>query len=380
MRLVAHDLRASGTRGSVTELVAEDGAVTAAASGRPAAPDLYLSRGWLDLQVNGFAGRDANAADITPTTIEALAADLWAEGVAGFLPTVITAPAGSLERSLEAIAEAATAEMAGPSILGSHLEGPWISPEDGARGAHALPAVQEPDVAVFDGLFDASRGTLRLLTLAPERPGAVELIRHARRRRVVVAIGHSMADQDAVLSAVEAGASLSTHLGNGAPALLPRHPNIIWDQLAEDRLTASVIFDGHHLPEAVMRVILRAKGIERVILVSDSTAVARLEPGVYDTAVGGRVELLPSGRLCIPGTDYLAGSASSLLDCVNVAVSRLGCSPATVARLAADNPRRLLGLEHDSMTVFHAPPGGPVRVVATVVEDRLRYVDATLVP
>lgn len=376
MHFITNDLRTQ----RVTDVTIEDGRVATRAGSAPATPYLYLSRGWLDLQVNGFAGHDANAHDVSVSTIEALTAALWSEGVAGYLPTVITAPPGALRRSLSAIAEASLTLGAGGSVLGAHLEGPWLSPVDGARGAHPLADIREPDLTEFDALLEVASGTLRLLTLAPERPGALDLIRRARECGVVVSIGHSMADSPTIAAAVDAGARLSTHLGNGAPSLLPRHPNMIWDQLAEDRLDASVIFDGHHLPDAVMTVILRSKGVERTVLVSDSAAVARLPPGIYETPVGGKVELLPNGRLCLPGTEYLAGSASSLLDCINVAVRRLGCEPADIAKLAADNPRRVLGIDHDSLTLFFAPPGGPVEVVATVVGNELRYVDAKLVP
>jgi N-acetylglucosamine-6-phosphate deacetylase len=162
---------------------------------------------------------------------------------------------------------------------------------------------------------------------------------------VIVALGHTAADGDQIRAAVDAGARLSTHLGNGSHATISRHPNYIWEQLAEDRLAASLIFDGHHLPPAVMKSMLRAKGLDGSILVSDSVAVAGLAPGIYQTPVGGTVELLPSGRLTLLGTPYLAGSAAALPVGIANTIRHAGVTLAEAVRLATTNPARLLGLD-----------------------------------
>src|SRR5699024_7218193 len=159
-----------------------------------------------------------------------------------------------------------------------------------------------------------------LVTLAPELGGSEAFIRELVGRGVRVAIGHSLADGGQLAAAAAAGATLSTHLGNGLPAELPRHQHPLWDQLADDRLTASAIFAGHHLPDNLLRVLHRVKAPERLILTSDAVALAGLPPGVYEGQVGGKVELHPNGRLTMHGSEYLAGSASSLLDGVNTAL------------------------------------------------------------
>ena len=210
------------------------------------------------------------------------------------------------------------------SVVGIHVEGPHIAREDGPRGAHPLEHVRPPDIAEYRRWQEAARGRIRIITVSPEYPESVDYIRAIVADGVVASIGHTAADGDQIRAAVDAGARWSTHLGNGAHALIPRHPNYIWEQLAEDRLSAGLIFDGHHLPPAVIRTMLRAKGIERTILVTDALALAGLPPGVYASAVGGDVELLPSGRVVLSGTPYLAGSAATLGVCLGNAVRHAG--------------------------------------------------------
>ncbi len=316
-------------------------------------PDVFVSPGWIDIQVNGFAGGDFNAADVTPETAAHIVARLAGEGVAQCLPTVITQSREHMAHCLNAIARAmAQNATVRDAIAGIHLEGPWISPADGARGAHPLAHVQVPDWDVFQRLQDAAQGHIKLVTLAPELDGALPLIEQLVSAGVVVALGHTLATTQIITAAVSAGATLSTHLGNGAPAMLPRHPNMIWDQLADDRLFASAIFDGHHLPASVMRVLAKVKGAARLILTSDAVALARMPPGIYTTTIGGKVELRADGRLSVLGTPYLAGSASSLKDGVEAAVRLAGVALADACRMASATPAALLGLPLRSFTVF----------------------------
>ncbi len=306
-------------------------------------PRLRVSPGWIDIQVNGFAGFDVNAADARPETAAGMLRRLWQEGVAQCCPTVVTHTAGHIARCVRAIADACAQDAdARASVLGIHLEGPYISPFDGARGAHPRDHVRPPDWDEFARWQEAAGGLIRIVTLAPEAPGAIPFIARLARSGVVVGLGHTLAAADDIRAAVDAGATLSTHLGNGAPATLPRHPNMVWEQLAEDRLMASAIFDGHHLPASVMKVIARAKGIGRTILVSDAVALARMPPGVYDGGIGGQVELRADGRLSVLGTPYLAGSASSLKDCLENAVRLAGCGLEDAIQMASANPAALL--------------------------------------
>lgn len=317
-------------------------------------PETFVSPGWIDIQVNGFAGGDFNATHATPETAAQIIARLADEGVVQCLPTVITQSHEHMAHCLSAIASAMAQDASmRDAVAGIHIEGPWISPVDGARGAHPREHARLPSWEAFLRLQDAAQGHIKLVTLAPELDGAITFIEQLVNAGVIVALGHTMAETQDIADAVQAGATLSTHLGNGAPAMLPRHPNMIWDQLAEERLFASAIFDGHHLPASVMRVLAKVKGAERLILTSDATALARMKPGIYDAAVGGKVELRDDGRLSVLGTPYLAGSASSLKDGVEHAVRDAGVTLADACRMASTTPAALLGLPHPrGSTVF----------------------------
>jgi N-acetylglucosamine-6-phosphate deacetylase len=309
------------------------------------ADSVWLAPGLIDIQVNGYLGHDLNSPDVTADTVARFVRALWTVGVTTVCPTVTTQSEPSICRSLRAIREACEADpLVAHSIACIHVEGPYISPEDGARGAHPLEHVRPPSLDEYRRWQAAAGGRIGIITLAPEHPGSVEYIRAAVADGVVVALGHTAADESQILAAVNAGASLSTHLGNGSHAMVDRHRNYIWDQMAEDRLTASLIFDGHHLPPALMKVMLRAKTPERAILTSDAVAVGGLGPGVYETSIGRKVERLPSGRLNLYGTPYLAGSASSLPDGIANAVRHAGATLTEAVRLATTNPARLLSL------------------------------------
>jgi N-acetylglucosamine-6-phosphate deacetylase len=223
-------------------------------------------------------------------------------------------------------------------VLGIHLEGPFISEVDGYRGAHPLEAVRDPDWGLFQDLQDASGGRIVLITLAPERPGSIPFIEKAVASGVVVALGHTAADGPTLRRAASAGATLSTHLGNGIAAVLPRHPNPIWEQAAIDGLSASLIADGHHLDRATLQVLVRAKTAGRVILVSDASPLAALPPGPY-----GAWAVDPSGKIVVAGTPYLAGSNQG----IEVGLAHLlevpGITLAEALATATGHPARLLG-------------------------------------
>lgn len=274
------------------------------------ADHLLLLPGLLDLQVNGYGGVDFSSPGLTREQVRRVVELLWAEGVTGFCPTIITGPTDQMTASVTMLAEASLIAEVGDALLGTHLEGPWISPVDGARGAHPTEHVRAPDLSELEQL--RASGDIALVTVAPEMPGAMALISAATEACILVSIGHSLAEPDDVRAAVVAGATLSTHLGNGIPALLRRHPNLVWEQLGTDALTAMFIADGHHLDLATLRTMVRAKGAGRWMLVSDSTSLGGMSPGRYQTHIGGEVELDGSGRLGMVGTEYLAGAAASL--------------------------------------------------------------------
>jgi N-acetylglucosamine-6-phosphate deacetylase len=329
--------------GENIEVIVDDGVIQSilpAASGE----DRWLSPGFIDLQINGYCGYDLNAESLTPDVVIALAQRLVALGITTFLPTLITAAEEQLVAALRAIAAARhLSSLAAHMIPCVHVEGPHLSPTDGPRGAHPRAHVRPPDCDELERWQAASGGLVGLVTLSPHWDDALDYIAYATRRGILVALGHTDADPARIHAAAEAGARLSTHLGNGVAGELPRHPNLLWAQLADDRLTATFIADGHHLPPDTLTAMLRAKGIERSILVSDAVAIGGLQPGVYETPVGGTVELTAEGRIGIPGTGILAGAALPLRDGVANVARLPGFSLQQAVQMATENPGRILG-------------------------------------
>lgn len=306
----------------------------------------WLSAGFVDLQVNGYAGHDLNGPTLDVATVRALCRALLKVGVTAFLPTVITAPEARLIAALRTIREAcAQHPEVAAMVAGIHVEGPHIAPEDGPRGAHPAADVRPPDIAEFDRWQQAAGGLVRLVTLSPHWPEAPAYVRHLVKSGVLVSLGHTSADAVRIAAAVDAGATLSTHLGNGSHALLDRRHNHLWPQLADDRLTAMFIADGHHLTPAQLKVMLRAKGPGRSLVVSDAVALGGLPPGKYQTPIGGRVELRADGFLALDdGTGrYLAGAASPLLAAIPVLVDQVGLTFGEALALVTHAPGRAIG-------------------------------------
>jgi N-acetylglucosamine-6-phosphate deacetylase len=328
--------------GRTVEVVIRD-CIIDAITDIPSADPAWLSPGLIDLQINGYQGFDLNSDNVTPDTVINLSRSVLAVGVTTFFPTIITASEEKIIACLRAIAAARQLTPAlSHMIPGVHIEGPNLSPEDGPRGAHPREHIRPPSIAEFDRWQQASGGLVKLVTLSPHFDEAPSYIAALRCRGVLISIGHTHASPEQIHAAVDAGATLSTHLGNGVADPLPRHPNLLWTQLAEDRLTAMFIGDGHHLPGDTLKVMLRAKGLDRSILVSDVVALGGMPPGLYETPVGGLVELTPDGRLSLPETRLLAGSVVSLKD----AVARLAATELSLSeslRLATQNPARVLG-------------------------------------
>lgn len=269
----------------------------------------YVSPGFLDMQVNGYGGSDYSLENLTEDHVQKIIHFLQSAGTTQHVPTLITSPRRQLLKNIRKIIQAMKqAEDTAASIVGIHIEGPFISDRDGPRGAHDGAYIRDPDIHEFQEWQEAAEGYLKIITLAPERKGALDFIRHVARTGVKVAIGHTAADPAVIRDAIDAGAGLATHLGNGCHGLLPRLHNPIWEQLAADELTAGIICDGFHLPASVVKVFLRAKGLKRLVLVSDAALLAGCKPGVYKW---GRidVEVHPDGHLGLAGTEFLAGAA-----------------------------------------------------------------------
>lgn len=321
----------------------EDGAITAMTPADDTACTTWLAPGLIDIQVNGYRGYNFCSAAVTPDDVVRAAEALADAGVTAFCPTVTTNTPEATLASVRAIAQArAASAVARQRILAIHLEGPYIAPSDGPRGAHPRQHVRAADWDEFCRLQDAAAGLIGIVTLAPEQPGALEFIARASQAGVIVSLGHHSASRAQIQAAVNAGATLCTHLGNGAHSELPRHNNYIWEQLAHDGLQASIIVDGHHLPPAVVKCFVRAKGESRLILVSDVMAAAGLPPGTYDF-VGLPVDLRADGSVRLTGTPYLAGSSLKLCDAVANVMEFAGVPFAGAIAMASSNPARLLG-------------------------------------
>lgn len=342
----------------------------------------WLAPGFVDIQVNGFAGQEFSSLALTPEKVASIVRRHFAFGVTSICPTLTTESDEVFTHGVSAIATACDQfPDVGRAVIGIHLEGPFITPEDGPRGAHPLAHCRPPDWPAFEGWQKAAGGRIKLITLSPEYPEAPEFIRRATASGVSVALGHLSATGEQIRRAVDAGARLSTHLGNGAHRQLRRHPNYLWDQLAEDRLSASLIADGHHLPPEVLKTFVRAKGPERCILVSDVSGLAGLPPGTYSSS-GCELEILPDGRLVIAGQDQLlAGASLPIAVGIATMLRDADVSLRAAIDMATTNPLRLLGTERpeiDSpgadLVVFSlAPDARPPEILATIAGGELVY-------
>ncbi len=301
--------------------------------------DNWVAPAFWDIQVNGRGGHSFSSADLTIEHVASIVRSQDALGTARLCPTLITAPPEQMLHGARTVAAACErfADV-GTRVLGIHLEGPFISELDGYRGAHPAAAIRGPDWNLFESLNRASGNRIVLVTLAPERPGAIDFIKRLASLGIVVAIGHTAADGGTIRAAVAAGATLSTHLGNGIASLVPRHPNPIWDQAALDELSASFIADGHHLDLATLAVLARAKGPNRTILTSDASPLAGLPPGHY-----GEWAVDPSGKIVVANTPYLAGSSQSIERGLQNLLEATRWPLCDALATVSGNPARLLG-------------------------------------
>ena len=312
------------------------------AAGTPS-PSPGLARlefpGFFDLQVNGFAGVDFNNPLVSPEQVQHALAAMRATGVTRLLPTLITSSFENFARCARVLVR-----IQDPAIAGIHMEGPYIAEADGPRGAHPRPHVRAAALDDFQRRQEAAEGRIVLVTLAPEVGGAIPLIEHLVTAGIRVAIGHTAAAPQQIRDAIRAGATLSTHLGNGCAGVLPRHPNFIWEQLAADELMTSLIVDGHHLPPATVKTMIRAKTTARTILVTDAVAAAGQPPGVYEMG-GAKVTLSADGQVRDAVGWWLAGSALTLDQAVANTVKFTGLPVAEVLPMASTQPAEYLGMK-----------------------------------
>jgi len=309
-----------------------------------AAADLWLTRGLVDIQVNGYAGVQLTAEGNTAGALARCEEALAGQGVARWCPTVTTNDPQVIRASLGSIARAIE-DGALKRVHCIHMEANFLSGEDGYRGAHIARYMQDPSIEEFDSWQEAAGGRIGYVSLAPERTGAIDFIHTLANRGIIVALAHHNASEQAVTAAADAGARLSTHLFNGCADQIPRHHNVIFSQLAEDRLWASFIPDGNHVPYHALKVGLRAKGFERSVFTSDLVYLGGYPEGEYVKAE--RTVEIRNGAIWIKGTNYLSGAWSSLAQGLERATAAGVVSPGEALLLASRNPARLLGLEDE---------------------------------
>jgi N-acetylglucosamine-6-phosphate deacetylase len=336
----------------------------------------WVAPGLVDIQINGYGGQEFSSLDLTPERVAGIVRQHFSFGVTRVCPTLTTQ---SFEVMRHGVATIAAACECWPdvarAVAGIHLEGPYFSTEDGPRGAHPAEHCRRPDLSEFQSWQQASGDRVRLLTMSPEFDEAPDFIARVVAGGVVVAIGHTGATGAHIRAAVDAGARLSTHLGNGAHRMLRRHPNYLWDQLAEDRLFASLIVDGHHLPPEVVKTFVRAKSPARCLLVSDVSGLAGLPVGRYASS-GCELEILPDGRLVIAGQDQLLAGASLPIGVGVANVMRFaGVDLPTAISMASTTPAELLGVKTPSLQA-----GEPADLVLFDLPDDLKREGGRLSP
>ena len=304
-----------------------------------------MNGGWIDLQINGYAGVNFNAPGLTVEAVREVTERLERDGTSGYLPTLVTLDPELLIESVRTIVAArkkyAVCER---NILGFFFEGPFISSEPGAVGAHAPEWVAEPSKELFGRFQDAAEGLIKMVNVAAERPGMPQFVEWLSQSGVTVTLGHQMASSPEDFEpCVKAGAKAVTHLGNGLPNEINRHVNPIFTALTDDRLSVMFIPDGFHLPDTLLKLYLRAVPLKRLIAVSDAQYPAGMPPGTYP--VGGLDAVLePSGLLWYPPRKCLVGATMPIARTMEILSERAGATPDECRAIGRDNPLALIGM------------------------------------
>jgi N-acetylglucosamine-6-phosphate deacetylase len=307
--------------------------------------NLYIAPGLIDIQINGYMGVDFSNQQLSPADIRKVIRSLWKVGVTSFLPTVVPNEPAKMRNSFRLLAGILKDEKIRLSIPGLHLESPYISPAQGYRGAHLEKNIRLPDWDEFQDFQNASGNNIRIITVAPEVKGAIPFIMKCRESGLIVSLGHHNGRTEDIQAATGAGASLSTHLGNGCANMIDRHLNPIWPQLANPELTATIIVDGFHLTKEEVYCFHKIKGTGKTILVSDAVDLAGLPPGNY-TRREKNLVLTPDNVVKFPDQNVLAGAAAPLSAGLGNIMAFTGCSLAEAIQMASTNPSRLLHLDH----------------------------------
>lgn len=331
---------------SPVELVVENGIITAVNKVTHWDGELpFVAPGLIDNQVNGFKGIDFSSNSLKPSDVECVVTGLWKAGVTTFLPTIITNSFKRILDCLTVLSRAQKSEVVSRAIPGYHLEGPYISPQDGYRGAHQKRYVRNPDWDEFCRWQEAAEGKILQVSLAPELDGAVPFIKKCVKSGIVISLAHHAASNEQIDRAIDAGARLTTHLGNGCANMIHRRENVLWPQLANDRLTATMICDGFHLTPEMVKVFYRAKTHRRIILTSDMTLLAGQKPGEY-VVDGQKMLLEKNGRITLPSQKVLAGASLTLNRNVEKMIRFSGCPLRQAVDMASRNVAHIYSLKN----------------------------------
>lgn len=338
--------------GKPLEILISEGKIKSILSIETSPENVWVGPGFTDIQVNGYGGLDYNAIQSDLLALGQISRKLLSYGVTSHFPTIITNSPEKISALIQQVVQLRKMDsLAQSCITGIHIEGPFISPEDGPRGAHYREFVQAPNWNLFQKWIEESEGLIRMITLSPEWEGSASFIEKCVESGILVSIGHTNASHAQILEAVKAGARLSTHLGNGMHGIIARHPNYLWSQLAAENLSATIIADGFHLPAEVIQVFRKVKA-EKLILVSDSVALAGMPPGDYDAAVGGKVTLTPNNKLHLFGNpNTLAGSAMNILQGINFLLKNELTNLSEAWQMASIRPQRLFDTSFEPIQI-----------------------------
>jgi len=334
---------------------------------------LYIAPGLIDIQINGYMGIDFSDQNLNTDGVLKTVKALWTHGVTTFLPTLITADHEHLMKSFTTLAKALEDEEIAQSVPGIHLEGPYISPVQGFRGAHLEKYIRKPDWKEFQEFQKAANKHIKIVTLAPEIEGSVAFIQNCTREGVLVSLGHHNGNSSEIKAAADAGARLSTHLGNGCANLIDRHNNPLWPQLADDRLSASIIADGFHLNQDEIQCFYKMKGTDRILLVSDALDLAGLEPGEYTR--GERTVLLTPNVVKFPAENVLAGAASPISVGIVNMMRFTKCSLADAIQMASTNQAKLLEMNN----LGELKPGNRADIILFTIGEKDLKIEKTFV-
>jgi N-acetylglucosamine-6-phosphate deacetylase len=344
---------------------------------QPKDKGLYIGPGLIDNQVNGYTGVTFSLGDtrFDEADVQKVNKALWKAGVTTYLPTLRTNSRENLLRNLAVLAKAKQDPASRGSIAGFHLEGPYISPEDGYRGAHALAYVRKPDWAEFMELYEASGRNILEITVAPEAEGVLPFIKKCREKNIVVGLGHHNASATQVTEAVDMGAQICTHLGNAIANTIKRHENPLWSQLADDRLMISIIGDGFHLLPEEIRVFYKVKGPLRTIIISDVDRYADMKPGKYLNSEKDTIELTRDGAVMYVARNSLSGSASPVTKGVGNVMKVTGCTMAEAFQMGSTNAAHLFGLKDRG----ELRPGMRADIILFTMEEDKIHIKKTIV-